>query len=145
MLVVPDELIREIIAHAKEGAPEEVCGWLAGKGNRAVCAYPVPNASETPEHEFRMEPEAQLRAMLEIREAGLELTATYHSHPRTPAEPSAKDLALAAYPDSFHLIVSLANGRPEIRCYRITEQEGCRLAVLLVEHAYRDRGTPRCS
>src|SRR3712207_2746357 len=73
-----------------------------------------------------MEAEAQLSAMLEIRETGLDLTATYHSHPRTPAEASARDLALAAYPDSFHLIVSLANGRPEIRCYRITEQEGCR-------------------
>ncbi len=144
MLVVPDELIREIIAHAKEGAPEEVCGWLAGKGNRAVRAYRVPNASETPEHEFRMEPEAQLRSMLEIREAGLELTATYHSHPRTPAESSARDLALAAYPDSFHVIVSLASAEPEIRCYRITEQ-GCRPASLSVERAYRGGGAPRCS
>ncbi|MDP8952404.1 MAG: M67 family metallopeptidase [Actinomycetota bacterium] len=145
MLAVPDELIAEVIAHAREGQPEEVCGWLAGRGNRVERVYPVPNASEDPERDFRMEPEAQLSAMLEIREAGLDLTATYHSHPRTPAEPSAKDLALAAYPDSFHLIVSLANGRPEIRCYRVTEQEGCRLAVLLVEYAYRDRGTPRCS
>ncbi len=145
MLVVPDKLIVEIITHAEEGAPEEVCGWLAGKENRAVRAYPVPNASENPERDFVMEPEAQLRAMLEIREAGLDLTATYHSHPRTPAEASAKDLELAAYPDSFHLIVSLANGRPEIRCYRVTEQEGCRPATLSIERAYRGRGTPRCS
>ncbi len=145
MLVVPVELLTEVVAHAREGAPEEVCGWLAGRGNHAVRVYPVPNASESPERDFRMEPEAQLRAMLEIRDAGLELTATYHSHPRTPAEPSAKDLEeLAAYPDSFHVIVSLSGEEPEIRCYRVTEQ-GCRTAVLLVKHAYRDRGTPRCS
>lgn len=144
MLVVPGNLISEIIVHAKEGAPEEVCGWLAGKGNRVVRAYPVPNAAENPDRNFRMEPEAQLSAMLEIREAGLNLTATYHSHPCTPAVPSARDLALAAYPGSFHVIVSLANGRPKIRCYRITEQ-GCRPAVLLVERTYRGRGTPRCS
>ena len=144
MLVMPDELVAEVIAHAREGQPEEVCGWLAGRGNRVERAYPVPNASENPEREFRMEPEAQLRTMLEIRKAGLDLTATYHSHPRTPAEPSVKDLELAAYPDSSHVIVSLANPEPEICCYRVTEQ-GYRPAVLLVEHAYRDGGTPRCS
>jgi proteasome lid subunit RPN8/RPN11 len=144
MLVVPDNLISEIIAHTEEEAPKEVCGWLAGKGNRVVRAYPVPNAAENPDHTFRMKPEAQLATVFEIREAGLGLTATYHSHPRTPAEPSARDLALAAYPDSFHIIVSLANGRPKIRCYRITDK-GYRPVALLVEHAYRGRGTPRCS
>ncbi len=144
MLVVPGNLISKIIAHAEEGAPEEVCGWLAGKGNRVVRAYPVLNAAENPDRNFRMEPAAQLSTMLEIREAGLDLTATYHSHPRTSAEPSARDLALAAYPDSFHVIVSLADGRPKVRCYRITEQ-GCQPATLLVERAYRGRGTPRCS
>lgn len=144
MLVISDELICQIITHAKEGEPKEVCGWLAGKGNRATRTYPVPNASKTPEHEFRMEPEAQLRAMLEIREASLELTATYHSHPRTPAESSARDLALRAYPNSFHVIVSLASTEPEIRCYRITEQ-GCQPTPLLIERAYRGGGAPRCS
>jgi proteasome lid subunit RPN8/RPN11 len=144
MLVVPGNLISEIIAHAEEGAPEEVCGWLVGKGNRVVRAYPIPNVAENPDCNFRMEPEAQLATTLETREAGLELTATYHSHPRTPAEPSARDLALAAYPDSFHVIVSLTDGRPKVRCYRITEM-GYRPAALLVERAYRGRGTPRCS
>src|SRR4051812_8547529 len=108
MLVLPDKLIDEIIVHAEEGAPQEVCGWLAGKGNRVVRAYPIPNAAENPEHEFTMEPEAQIRAMRDIREAGLDLAATYHSHPRTRAILSARDLSLAAYPDSFHVIVSLA-------------------------------------
>ena len=106
-----------------------------------MCAYSVPNASENPERDFRMEAEAQLSAMLEIRETGLDLTATYHSHPRggLRQRPGAGGL-----PDSFHLIVSLANPEPEICCYRVTEQ-GYRPAVLLVEHAYRDGGMPRCS
>lgn len=132
MLVAPNKLISEVIAHAKRGAPEEVCGWLAGRKDRAIRAYPVPNASKNPDLGFEMEPEAQLRAMREIREAGLDLTATYHSHPRTPAEPSAYDLVLAAYPNSIHLIVSLAGDESEARCYRITG-EGCRPVALLVE------------
>jgi proteasome lid subunit RPN8/RPN11 len=130
VLVAPDSLIAEVIAHAERGAPEEICGWLAGRGDRAIRAYPVPNAAGNPECGFEMEPEAQLRAMRAIREAGLELTATYHSHPRTPAEPSARDLALSAYPDSFHLIVSLAGKEPIVRCYRVTEA-GCWPVALL--------------
>ncbi len=47
--------------------------------------------------------------------------------------------------DSFHIIASLANAEPEIRRYRVTEQEGCRPATLSIERAYRGRGTPRCS
>jgi proteasome lid subunit RPN8/RPN11 len=131
---MPNELIREIIAHAKEEAPEEVCGWLAGKGNRAVRAYRVPNAAEDPTRTFTMQPEGQLASMRKIRVAGLDLTATYHSHPRTSAEPSARDLALAAYPGSFHVIVSLTGGEPEVRCHRITGN-GCRPATLLVERS----------
>ncbi|MDP8925648.1 MAG: Mov34/MPN/PAD-1 family protein [Actinomycetota bacterium] len=78
-----------------------------------------------------MEPETQLCATRQIREEGLDLTATYHSHP-SPPEPSARDLTLAAYPSSFQLIVSLAGKEPEIRCHRITER-GCRPAALFVE------------
>src|SRR5438309_1134060 len=100
---MPNELIREIIAHAREEAPREVCGWLAGKENRAVRVYRVPNTAEEPARNFTMEPEGQLASMRKIREAGLDLTATYHSHPHTSAEPSARDLALAAYPGSFHV------------------------------------------
>lgn len=138
VLVAPDSLIAQVIAHAERGAPEEVCGWIAGREDRALILYPVPNAAENPECGFEMEPEAQLRAMRAIGEAGLELTATYHSHPRTSAEPSARDRALSAYPDSFHLIVSLAGKEPKVRCYRITEK-GYRPVALLRAKLNLDR------
>ena len=41
-LVVPNELVVEIVAYAEKRAPEEVCGWIGGRGNRAVRTYPVP-------------------------------------------------------------------------------------------------------
>lgn len=138
MLVAPDSLIAEVIAHAERGAPEEICGWLAGRENRALILYPVPNAAENPECGFEMEPEAQLSAMRAIREAGMQLTATYHSHPHTPAEPSVRDLALSAYPNSVHLIVSLAGKEPKVRCYRITEK-GYRPVALLRAKLNLDR------
>ena len=123
MIVIPKELLEAVVAHARREAPNEVCGWLAGKGNEVERVYPVPNVAEDPRAGFRMGPEIQLSTMREIRESGLELTGTYHSHPRTPAVPSPRDAGLAAYPEAVHLIVSLAAPEPEVRCYRIQEKE----------------------
>ncbi len=122
MLTMPRALLDEVVAYALEGAPNEVCGWLAGKWDRIERFYPVRNVAQEPEAGFEMHLEQQLLAMKEILGTGLELTATFHSHPRTPPEPSSLDLALAAYPDSAHLIVSLAKAEPEVRCYRIDER-----------------------
>lgn len=120
MIRLPHEVLLEILTHARAEAPREVCGWLAGLDGEVLRAIRVPNAAEDPRTRFTMEPRAQISAMHEVREAGLELTGTYHSHPRTPATPSARDMELAAYPDAAHLMISLAGEEPELRCYRIT-------------------------
>ena len=120
MIVIPRELLEKLIEHAQRAVPREVCGWLAGEGNEVGGVYPVPNVAEDTEVGFRMDPELQLSTMREIRDLGLELTGTYHSHPRTPPV-SARDIGLAAYPGAVHLIVSLAALEPEVRCYRIQD------------------------
>ncbi|MDQ4127962.1 MAG: M67 family metallopeptidase [Actinomycetota bacterium] len=121
MIRIPKEFLEKIIAHARRETPNEVCGWLAGEGDEVRRVYPVPNVAGDPQVGFRMDPEIQLSTMREIRDLGLELTGTYHSHPRTPAIPSARDGGLAVYPEAVHLIVSLAAPEPEVRCYRIEE------------------------
>jgi proteasome lid subunit RPN8/RPN11 len=45
---------------------------------------------------------------------------TYHSHPKSPAEPSQTDINLAQYPHWLYLIVSLA-GDPVVRAWRISD------------------------
>lgn len=120
MIVIPEKLLAGVITHVREGAPQEVCGWLAGKGSEIGRVYPVPNAAKDPRVEFVMAPEMQLYTMREVRNLGLELIGTYHSHPRTPAVPSLRDRRLAFYPDAAHVIVSLARGAADFRCYRIT-------------------------
>ncbi len=117
MLVILEPLLKEILAFAWSEAPKEVCGWLAGEGSRAERVYPVSNVAESG---FRMHPEAQLTAMREIREAGLDIVGTYHSHPRTPAKPSVRDRQLRFYPDCLHLIVSLVALEPSVRAFRIS-------------------------
>jgi proteasome lid subunit RPN8/RPN11 len=69
-----------------------------------------------------MDSEQQLRAMLEIDDQGWELSAIYHSHPRTPAYPSQTDIALAFFPDATYVIVSLARrNQPTTRAFRIVD------------------------
>jgi proteasome lid subunit RPN8/RPN11 len=81
----------------------------------------VPNVAGDPQVGFRMQLEIQLSTMREIRDLGLKLTGTYHSHPRTPAVPLARDGGHAAYPEAVHLIASLTATWPQLRCYRIQE------------------------
>lgn len=122
MIRLPKDAAREIAAHARAGSPREVCGWLAGSDGEVSRVVRVPNAARDPLTHFMMDPQAQISAMREIRESGLEIVGTYHSHPRTPATPSARDLQLAAYPELAHLIVSLANPEPQFDCYRIAAE-----------------------
>ncbi|WP_165874086.1 Mov34/MPN/PAD-1 family protein [Rubrobacter taiwanensis] len=121
MIELPERLLEEMVTHARREAPREVCGWLAGAEGRVREIHPVPNVADAPELRFLMEPGAQLAAMREIERRGLEIVGTYHSHPRTPADPSARDRSLALYPDLAHLILSLAGEEPELRAHRISD------------------------
>jgi proteasome lid subunit RPN8/RPN11 len=54
-----------------------------------------------------MDPKEQFATVKDIRSAGFEMLAIYHSHPETPARPSAVDIRLALTPNVIYVIVSL--------------------------------------
>ena len=60
-----------------------------------------------------------LFAANQLDDEGFEV-GIYHSHPRSPAEPSQTDINLAHYPDWTSWIVSLEN-EPEVRIWRIAD------------------------
>jgi len=122
MITLPKEFAQEMIAQAKEEAPYEACGIIAGQEGRAVKLYRTANAEHSPTT-YRLEPEEQYRIFIEMEEKGWELWAIYHSHPAFPASPSARDIKMAYFPESLYLIVSLAQEEPEIRAFRIVEGE----------------------
>jgi len=57
-----------------------------------------------------MDPKEQFAVVKDIRSSSLELLAIYHSHPQTPARPSAEDIRLALTPNVVYIILSLRNG-----------------------------------
>lgn len=111
--------LAEIIAHCRREAPNEGCGLVSGTTGRASRVWTTRNSLASPTA-YLIAPEDQLAAILQMRAAGEELLAIFHSHPATPAYPSARDVAEAYYPEVFYLIVSL-RGEPEARAYRIVQ------------------------
>lgn len=113
----------ELLAHAREGAPAEVCGVLGGERgtrgpDRVTETRRISNVAETVETRYELDPAEQFQAMRRLEDAGLETVGFYHSHPLGSDEPSATDERLAAWPDRVYCIVSLDGDRPSVRAWR---------------------------
>lgn len=121
MLYLDKKQLGELVEHSRSQFPEEVCGILAGRGERVEKVYQMTNKDKSPES-FFMEPEEQFKIMKEIRNSGLDFIGIYHSHPETEAHPSAHDVELVYYPDVSYVIISLKNkNSPEVRSFKIKE------------------------
>lgn len=120
MLKIPPHIYDDIIAHALEGFPLEVCGILGGRDGAVSAGYRMTNTDASNEH-FMMEPKEQFAVSKDLRSRGLEMVAIYHSHPETPARPSAEDIRLALTPDVSYVIISLEDlHRPALKSFRIS-------------------------
>ncbi len=120
-MVIPRRFHEAMVREALESFPNEACGLLAGKSGTVVEFYPVKNVDASPV-QYRLDPQQQLRAMLEIDDRDWDLSAVFHSHTRTRAYPSQTDIDLALYPDTLYMILSLAlEQHPDLRAYRILD------------------------
>lgn len=114
-------MLEKVLAHCKAEYPDEACGLLAGKANRAEKLYTMTNV-EPSSVSYMMDPGEQFKVMKEMRANGDRMVAIYHSHPHSPAYPSPKDVSLAFYSDSFYLIVGLSKGEePVTRAFEIVD------------------------
>jgi proteasome lid subunit RPN8/RPN11 len=119
MLKIPASIHDDMIAHAREGFPLEVCGILGGTGESVSAIYRMTNTDASNEH-FMMDPKEQFAVIKELRAKGLTMLAIYHSHPETPARPSQEDIRLALTPDVSYIIISLADADlPAVKSYKI--------------------------
>ena len=125
------ELYEEMIAHAREEAPNECCGMVGSTNGRALAVHRAVNAEASPLR-FRIDPEEQLSLHNKIEDAGLELGAIYHSHTRTEPRPSQTDINFAKlWPGVLWIIVGLAEGEVEVLTWRIDDGQvsGAELVV----------------
>jgi proteasome lid subunit RPN8/RPN11 len=119
-LSIPQQILDELIAHARELDPYECCGFLAGINNTVSRAYRIKNVvsldgaaeaasfddakaahlsrlspEERAEIAFIMDAPEMFQAVKDIRKQGLTLQVVYHSHPHDPARPSVTDIKIA--------------------------------------------------
>lgn len=119
-LTLPRGHIDELVAHARQEAPNECCGVIAGKDGAATKLFRAENAEHSP-YRYNIDSRELLRIYREIDEQGWEILVIYHSHTHSPAYPSPTDLSLAGYPDAFYVLVSLAGEPPDVRAYHIRD------------------------
>ena len=121
MLSLPRSHSDEIIAHAREDAPNECCGIIAGNDGSATKLYRALNAEASP-YRYNVDPKDLLRIYRDIDGNGWDVLAIYHSHTHTEAYPSPTDVKLAAWPEAYYVIVSLEDeANPVLRAFRIED------------------------
>ena len=122
----------QMVDHAREEAPDECCGMVAGRQDHAVKVFRATNIEHS-QLRFMIDPKEQLRIDHEIEADGLELTAIYHSHTRTEPRPSETDIIFAKlWPGVLWVIVGLAGEEPDVRLWQIDDGHAAE-ADLVVE------------
>ncbi|HEX8689192.1 MAG TPA: M67 family metallopeptidase [Solirubrobacterales bacterium] len=118
---ISQQLIDEMVAHAREDLPNECCGMVGGGDGAARTVYRAANAEASP-FRYSIDAQEQFRLMQEIEGAGEELVGIYHSHTKSPAYPSQTDVNLAGWPDAVYLIASLADAEaPDVKGFWIRD------------------------
>ena len=120
-LRIPQAVLDDLVAHARELSPSECCGFLAGVNGTVTRLYRIGNVvahegaveqasfddakmdhlgrlspEERAEIAFVMDSHDMFKAVKDMRTLGLELQVVYHSHPHDPARPSVTDIKIAS-------------------------------------------------
>ncbi len=123
-LVLPRGMIDDMIAHAREDAPNECCGIIARKDGRPTKLYRMRNAAEPAYLPYRYEMDGKdlLGLIRELDARDEEFHVIYHSHTATEGYPSPTDVRFAAnWPDPYYVLVSLKDEQPVVRAFRIVD------------------------
>lgn len=122
MIELPRDVYDAVVDHAREGAPEEVCGVLGGEygdeATRVAAVHRADNAAASPTTEYYIEPGEQLTLMEAIESEGRDVAGFYHSHPAGPPRPSDTDVDRATWPGMSYLVVVLAGRYPYVGSWR---------------------------
>lgn len=123
-MMLHSQIIEAAIAHGRYTYPEEACGLLAVDGEGEVrMAYCLTNV-ERSRYRFTVDPSEHYRAMRHAERYGWDIGGVFHSHPFSPAYPSATDVAGALDPTWLYVVVGLARpDDPEVRTFSIVAGE----------------------
>lgn len=117
----------ELIAHARQDAPNECCGALGGtldnEQARMLSTHRIKNVSANP-WVYQMDRYELARVLRALPVQGREVIAFYHSHVQSDAYPSDVDITQAqqsGWLGQAYLIISLLDSaHPIVRAFYIS-------------------------
>ena len=123
-LAITEAIEQQIVRHARDCTPHEMCGLLVGQpGSDEVLEFhPCRNAAASA-IVYTLDPKDYMRVEQSADDRGLAVIGVVHSHTHTEAYPSATDVAQAPDPLWNYAIVSLKHDPPQLRNYRIVAGE----------------------
>jgi proteasome lid subunit RPN8/RPN11 len=127
-----------ILGHCYDGLPDEACGMLAGRlahgtyepDGKIEAVYLTGNADGSA-RTYTVESRDLIRALRDANSRNLELVGVFHSHTHTEAWPSPTDVRTASDPNWIYVIVSLKDGDPVLRGFRIVDGNISEVPVVL--------------
>ena len=111
-----------MISHVLQSPTEESCGLLSGRHGTITRQFRTDNVAENKTVRYEAAPLYVRRILEEIDPAGEQHLGIYHSHPNSPAYPSATDRKLAAYDVTCFVISLKTRAKPSLRAFRIVKQ-----------------------
>jgi proteasome lid subunit RPN8/RPN11 len=125
VLVIAQETVDAMVAHARRDHPDEACGIVAGPAgsDRPERFVPMVNAARSPTF-YEFDSMDLLRLYRELDDRDEELVVIYHSHTATEAYPSRTDISYAQEPGAHYVLVSTRDpDHAEVRSFRIVDGE----------------------
>ena len=129
MLEITQELVDQVVAHARRDHPDEACGVIAGPigSDKPVRFIPMVNAARSPTF-YEFDSLDLLKLYREMSANDEDPVVIYHSHTATEAYPSRTDVSYASEPNAHYVLVSTREtgtqeGPFEFRSYRIVDGE----------------------
>jgi proteasome lid subunit RPN8/RPN11 len=149
MLILPDNLMDEMKAHAVEGYPHEIVGVMAGRyegddkrvtrlfrGQNQFSLAEEEGSADALKEDLQVDGSAanryfmtgeEMRAVdAACRADGIDIVGFYHTHPDHPARPSATDLRFAqqTLPGYSYVIMAVEQGEPALTtCWVVSDDE----------------------
>ena len=128
MLVLNEDIKRQIIEHAVNESPYEACGLFSANSgsNTIACFYPMENVAKS-EMIYQLDPLEMMKVEGIADAEERQIIGVMHSHTHTAAYPSPTDVRDATDFDPLgtwhYLIVSLQENEPVMRSFRIRNEE----------------------
>ena len=105
VISIPSSIYKEMVEHIVASYPDEGCGVVGSVQQRVVKNYPTVNAAEHPD-DFSIIADADLvRIYNDIDDYDGDMIY-YHSHPKSEAYPSSRDIDWAKRSGYLYIIFS---------------------------------------